>query len=568
MRHEDVTERNVGRKCVVDSKIRCVTTHEVTDSGPEEGGMGFMLGRHESSDVAVSTSTDSDTSRHRVTDTLAVLRRATAGDQPVVTTVKDITAGRDYARTQPLVQVHQPWLKRYTAAVVAGDLLIASLVLVAAVSLPDSIGGFRPVHALFPLVWVLALALNRTYEHRFVGNGSEEYKRLLHAGVTLLAVSATLAFADGADGPAFPTHRRLIVFGIPLAMALSLVMHWVARQSLHRVRGKGHCMQRVVVVGLERSVAELVRTVRREPYAGLQIVAACIDNPRGDEVEDVPVLGDSDHVLDVLERTGADTVAVTSWSEVSQSDLRRLSWDLEGTGVSLLVAPRLADVSGPRIHIRPVAGLPLLNVEEPEFSGVRRIVKGGLDRLLALCAVVILLPLFFCIALAVRLTSPGPVLFRQVRTGRHGRPFVIHKFRSMYVDAEERLHSLRDENDHDGVLFKMRNDPRVTPVGRLLRRYSLDELPQFFDVLFGRMSLVGPRPPLPSEVAKYPLDVRRRLIVKPGVTGLWQVSGRSDLSWDDSVRLDLLYVENWSLAFDITIMLKTFLAVLRREGAY
>jgi exopolysaccharide biosynthesis polyprenyl glycosylphosphotransferase len=236
--------------------------------------------------------------------------------------------------------------------------------------------------------------------------------------------------------------------------------------------------------------------------------------------------------------------------------------------VTLLVAPRLTDISGPRIHIRPVAGLPLLNVEEPEFSGVRRIVKGGLDRFLAFFAIVLLLPVLAGIALAVAVTSRGPILFRQVRIGRHGEPFVIHKFRSMYSDAEERLAELEHLNETDGTLFKVRDDPRVTPVGRYLRRFSLDELPQFFDVLLGRMSLVGPRPPLPTEVDRYASLVRRRLVVKPGITGLWQVSGRSDLSWDESVRLDLLYVETWSLALDITIMLKTVLAVLRRRGAY
>ena len=287
-----------------------------------------------------------------------------------------------------------------------------------------------------------------------------------------------------------------------------------------------------------------------------------------DRVEGVPVMGDSDHVLDVLAEVGADTVAVTAWSDVSQNDLRRLSWDLEGTGVTLLVAPRLTDISGPRIHIRPVAGLPLLNIEEPEFTGVRRIVKGGMDRLLALMAVILLAPVFVGISVAVGLTSRGPVLFRQIRVGRHGKPFVIHKFRSMYVDAEERLAESNTSTRPTATLFKVREDPRVTPVGRYLRRFSLDELPQFFDVLLGRMSLVGPRPPLPSEVDRYASLVRRRLVVKPGITGLWQVSGRSDLSWDESVRLDLLYVENWSLALDIAIMLKTVLAVLRRRGAY
>jgi exopolysaccharide biosynthesis polyprenyl glycosylphosphotransferase len=342
----------------------------------------------------------------------------------------------------------------------------------------------------------------------------------------------------------------------------------MARQALHTVRRHGRCMQRVVVVGLERSVAELIQTMRREPHAGLDIAAVCIDRPRGDAVEGVPVLGDSDHVLDVLAEVGADTVAVTAWSDVSQNDLRRLAWDLEGSGVTLLVAPRLTDISGPRIHIRPVAGLPLLNVEEPEFSGVRRIVKGGLDRFLALVAIILLAPVMLGISLSVALTSRGPILFRQVRVGRHGRPFIIHKFRSMYVDAEARQAELEHLNESDGNLFKVRDDPRVTPIGRYLRRFSLDELPQFFDVLLGRMSLVGPRPPLPTEVERYASLVRRRLVVKPGITGLWQVSGRSDLTWDESVRLDLLYVENWSLALDIAIMLKTALAVLRRRGAY
>jgi lipopolysaccharide/colanic/teichoic acid biosynthesis glycosyltransferase len=172
------------------------------------------------------------------------------------------------------------------------------------------------------------------------------------------------------------------------------------------------------------------------------------------------------------------------------------------------------------------------------------------------------------VAIAVKVSSPGPVMFRQERVGRHGRPFVMHKFRSMYVDAEARLAQLQHLNDRDGVLFKMRDDPRVTPVGRFIRRYSLDELPQLFDVLLGTMSMVGPRPPLPREVARYHEDVRRRLLVKPGLTGLWQVSGRSDLSWEESVRLDLSYVENWFLGLDLSIIARTVRAVLARSGAY
>ena len=478
------------------------------------------------------------------------------------TRVREPRDPRDYAQHAPVVQAAPSWLRTYTVAVVLADgvgALLAALIAISAFSSP-----VNPwVVGLFPPAWVAALAAGRTYEHRFVGNGSEEYKRLFHSSVIFLAVIGTLAYAFTIE-----LTRGVVVVGVPTAMILSLVAHRTARQILHVLRRRGRCMQRVVVVGLERSVAELIRTMRREPHAGLEIAAVCVDHARGDTVEGVPVLGDSDHVVDVLAEVGADTVAVTAWSDVSQNDLRRLSWDLEGSGVTLLVAPRLTDISGPRIHIRPVAGLPLLNVEEPEFSGVRRIVKGGLDRFLALAAIILLAPILLGISLAVAMTSRGPVLFRQVRVGRHGRPFVIHKFRSMYVDADARQAELEHLNESDGILFKVRDDPRVTPIGRYLRRFSLDELPQFFDVLLGRMSLVGPRPPLPTEVDRYASLVRRRLVVKPGITGLWQVSGRSDLTWDESVRLDLLYVENWSLALDIAIMLKTILAVLRRRGAY
>lgn len=469
---------------------------------------------------------------------------------------------RDYARPQSQDRARPTWLRKYTAWVVVADLVAALAAATIAINSFDT-GVERQVALLFAPVWVAALALGRSYEHRFVGNGGEEYKRLFHAAVVFLAGFATVAYAL-----AIEEIKYVVVVAIPLAMIFSLVNHWVARQGLHRARRRGACMQRVIVVGLERSVAEIIQTMRREPHAGLDVVAACIDRPRGDTVDGVPVLGNSDQVIDVLNEVGADTVAVTSWSDVTQNDLRHLSWDLEGTGVTLLVAPRLTDISGPRIHIRPVAGLPLLNIEEPEFGGVRRVIKGGLDRMLALMAVIVLSPLFIAIALAIKITSRGPVFFTQTRVGRHGRPFTMHKFRSMHVDAPDRQLEVAALNQSDGVLFKMRDDPRVTRLGRTLRRFSLDELPQFFDVVMGRMSLVGPRPPLPCEVESYPSQVRRRLVVKPGITGLWQVSGRSDLSWEESVRLDLLYVESWSLALDIAIMLKTMIAVIRQSGAY
>jgi exopolysaccharide biosynthesis polyprenyl glycosylphosphotransferase len=406
--------------------------------------------------------------------------------------------------------------------------------------------------------------VNRAYEHRFLGHGGDELRRVAAAGVWLLAASTLAAYV-----PRLEAARVPLTIGFQLAVVGCLGVHVVARLLLHRMRRRGRCQQRVVVIGLERSVAELVRSARKDPKAGFDVVAACVGRALGPTVEGVPVLGAPADTLAVLLSVRADTVVLTAWSDVAQDDLRRLSWDLEGSGAQLLVAPRLIEVSAPRMHIRTVHGQPLLNVEEPELTGLRRITKFLLDYGLTLCGLIALLPLLAGIALAVRFSSPGPVLFRQERVGRHGETFRMTKFRSMFIDAEQRRAQLEHLNEHGGgPLFKMREDPRVTPVGRVLRRFSLDELPQLFDVLALRMSLVGPRPPLPGEVRHYEDDVRRRLRVKPGITGLWQVSGRSDLSWEESVRLDLSYVENWSLWLDLKIIAQTVAAVLRRNGAY
>jgi len=282
----------------------------------------------------------------------------------------------------------------------------------------------------------------------------------------------------------------------------------------------------------------------------------------------VPVEGDLHDVVEVVRRHGADAVAVTSASETAAVYLRSLSWQLEGSGIELLVSPGLIEVAGPRLHIRPFVGLPLLAIEEPVFTGWRRLLKGAMDRLCAALAILAIAPVMLAIAIAVRLSDGGPVLYRQVRVGVHGRHYTMYKFRSMVADADTQRDALLEHNEGSGLLFKMRQDPRVTPIGRWLRRFSLDELPQLFNVLTGSMSLVGPRPPLPQEVERYDTSIRRRLLVKPGLTGLWQISGRSELSWEESVRLDLRYVENWSLALDLLILWKTAAAVVRSRGAY
>ena len=282
----------------------------------------------------------------------------------------------------------------------------------------------------------------------------------------------------------------------------------------------------------------------------------------------MPVVGSLTSVPSAVARLGVDTVAVTASRGLTGGVLKRLGWDLEGAGVDLVVAPALTDIAGPRVHIRPVSGLPLLYVEQPEFTGPTWAMKEAFDRVLAAAALLLLSPLMLLIALAIRFDGPGPVIFRQVRVGRAGEVFTVYKFRTMVVDAEHRLDDLYPHSEGNGVLFKIKDDPRVTGVGRLLRRLSLDELPQLWNVLAGSMSLVGPRPALPNEAERYGRSTARRLLVKPGITGLWQVSGRSDLSWEDSVRLDLYYVENWSFAGDVQILWKTLSAVVRGKGAY
>lgn len=459
------------------------------------------------------------------------------------------------------------WSQQLVRSLVGLDVLAAALATVVAVTVrfgqavsPLYIG----VCLLYPLLWVMACASARSYEQRFLGTGSEEFRRVFDAGLRLLAVTAIISLAFKLD-----LARSYVLVAIPLTVALSLSLRYAARQVLHRQREAGRCLHKVVVVGRERSCAELIRRLHSEPYAGFRVVGACVNQVLQGELEGVPVVGASADVLAAVARTGADTVAVGPWSDLSQDDLRRLSWQLEGSGIDLVVAPSLTDVAGPRIHIRPVAGLPLLHVEEPEFGGVRRLVKGTIDRLTAGILLLLVSPVLVVLALAVRLSSPGHALFRQERVGADGSSFTMYKLRTMYRDAEERLTGLTAQNEAaDGLLFKMRADPRITPVGGWLRRFSLDELPQLINIVRGDMSVVGPRPPLRREVDNYEVDVHRRLLVKPGLTGLWQISGRSDLSWDESVRLDLFYVENWSLALDAMIVWKTLGAVLRRRGAY
>ena len=424
--------------------------------------------------------------------------------------------------------------------------------------------GYIVLSLALPFAWLLTLALAGAYNSRVIGVGTDEFRRVLNAGAFLIAAVAIVSYASKVD-----LARGYVVIALPCLTLFDLLARYALRKQLHWVRSHGHCMRKVVVVGHAPVVADIVAVLRRETYHGLRVVAACVADavpPR--LIDDVPVMPGLDSVAEVVGRYDADTVAVLACPEMAGSRLRDLAWDLEKTGTELCVAPALLDVAGPRTTIRPIAGLPLLHMDHPEFSGARLVIKSLFDKLIALVGLIAAAPLFFALALAIKLDDGGPVLFKQTRVGKDGRAFSVYKFRTMEPDAEARKASLAGDNQQQSPLFKIRRDPRLTRLGPWLRRWSLDELPQLLNVLAGEMSLVGPRPALPEEAAMYGDHVRRRLAVKPGMTGLWQVNGRSDLSWDESVRLDLRYVENWSFMLDLQVLWKTWAAVVRGWGAY
>jgi exopolysaccharide biosynthesis polyprenyl glycosylphosphotransferase len=459
------------------------------------------------------------------------------------------------------------WTRIYLKRVAVADCSVAIVAAVAAVGVRFGVNPSPKYIVLtlsLPLLWMIAVRVVGGYEMRFLGTGSDEFRKVINAGVSLTAGLALTSYALNNE-----LSRAYLFISMPVIIMLDLLVRFRLRKQLHRSRANGRCMSTVVAVGHESAVAQLIKELRREPYHGLQVVAACLaGNASTTAVEGVPVVGDLDDAAAVVRRSGAATVAVLPSPEMDAVKLRALAWELEKTGTDLYVAPALLDVAGPRTTIRATAGLTLLHVDHPQLSGPRQVLKDLFDRTAAVIALMLLSPFMLAIAAAIRLSDGGPAFFIQTRVGKDGKLFKVWKFRTMVVDAEARFAELRAQNDNDGVLFKMRRDPRITRIGRTLRKLSLDELPQLFNVLIGDMSLVGPRPPLPDEVTQYAAHVRRRLVVKPGLTGLWQVSGRSNLSWDESVRLDIRYVENWSFALDLQILWKTLPAIFKGSGAY
>ncbi|WP_375388525.1 sugar transferase [uncultured Amnibacterium sp.] len=418
------------------------------------------------------------------------------------------------------------------------------------------------------VVWLGMLAAIKSRESRLLGSGTTEYQRVAKATGAAFGAFAVILVLLKID-----IARGYLLIALPVGLLLLLVGRLFWRSWLIARRREGLCLIGAVVVGTHQDATRVTNDLIKHHHAGYRPIGVAYTDGTGGarfaavDGRHVPLV-EFDALADTVRATHTRAVIVAGELPGGRDAIQDLGWRLENSKTELILTSRLTDVAGPRIHMRPVDGLPMLHVDLPQYAGLNHTIKRVVDLGLAGFAFLLLSPVLLAVAIAVRIDSPGPVLFRQQRIGVAGERFTMFKFRSMVVDAEARLDALARQNEGSGLLFKMKDDPRITAVGAFIRRFSLDELPQLLNVLNGTMSLIGPRPPLPREVAAYEGRVNRRLLIKPGITGLWQVSGRSNLSWEESVKLDLYYVENWSVTTDFMILLKTVRAVLKRDGAY
>lgn len=484
----------------------------------------------------------------------------------------------DGARTKggPLAGVH--WLHKVRGGIVVGDIVMMSLTFVLAQyiwfgGISESVANdqiplsYLQISLLVGGLWLLTLSAQRSRSERVLAVGGEEYRRVVNATFLAFGSSAILAYLFE-----IRLSRGFFLVALPLGIVMLCIGRWIARRVLDHYRTRGRCMSDAIVMGAPADVRRLVAELEPNREAGYRAVGYSLTSGTGGSPENpawtsVPEIATWD-VVDRVARDGVRAVIVAGELPGGRDGIRRLGWELEGSGAELILVSRLTDVAGPRMHLRPVQGLPLVHVTLPQYSGPAHALKRAFDVVFSAAVLLVLSPVFLVLAVMIKAGDRGPVFFRQERVGTKGSTFRMVKFRSMRVDAEAMKDRLMEQNEGSGPLFKLKHDPRVTRVGAVLRKYSLDELPQFWNVLVGDMSVVGPRPPLASEVAEYDDDTTRRLLIKPGITGLWQVGGRSDLSWDESVRLDLSYVENWSFTGDLVIIAKTLRTMLRRDGAY
>ncbi len=425
----------------------------------------------------------------------------------------------------------------------------------------ENVGWIAPV---IIVAWLLAIVAFGGYSASVFGAGPDEYKRVVHASLLtagLIGVTCYLA--------KYQLSRGFFLLAFVIAVPALIVGRLVLRRAVHRAHVNGALRYRVVIAGSPGHIDEIAGVLRRESWLGYEVVGALCpgSDGTGETPRGIPIIGNTDEITWSVLASRANLVFFAGGAVNSASELRRIAWALEKEDVQVVVAPSVTEVSGGRVKFRPVGGLPLIHVDPPRATEAARWGKRLFDVVGSLGLIVLFSPIFLIALLRVKLHDGGPVLFRQQRVGKDGELFSCLKFRSMVIDAEAKLAELHAQTGYESGLFKLKDDPRITTPGAWLRKYSFDELPQLINVLRGDMSLVGPRPPLPLEVANYERDTNRRLDVRPGLTGLWQVSGRSDLSWEETVRLDLYYVDNWSMLQDLNIMLKTLRVVVRPEGA-
>ena len=417
--------------------------------------------------------------------------------------------------------------------------------------------------AVVTTLWLVLMLTAHAYEPMPSGFREMRWRRVLRAGIGLGLTCWLLS----AITPALASPGQLVLLtGAVIGAALA---HRAATSVVRTARRELARPTRVLVAGDPDDVSRVLVELRRGRTRAWDVVAVCLTHDGADrEHFEAPVRIGVDDLLTVADESSAEAAIVVPGRRLDPVLVRRLSWQLERTGVHLFLGTGLLDVGASRATLVHGGDLGMVHVRPVLHSGPAHVVKNMIERLAAGLALLLLAPVLGAIALAVRWESPGGAIYRQTRVGQHGRTFTMLKFRSMTQGSDRALAELADRNESDGVLFKIKADPRITRVGRLIRRYSLDELPQLWNVLRGDMALVGPRPALPDEVAKYDADARRRLVARPGLTGLWQVSGRSDLTWEDTVRLDLHYVDNWSPLLDLGIVARTLGTVLGHRGAY
>ena len=467
----------------------------------------------------------------------------------------------------------KPHLRRDPLRVYATRAVIWDIVAVTAASaigfilrwtIPYNVNISDGTYVFFALVvvlsWTSMLVLRGAYDTRVLGVGSEEFKRIVGASALVFAAIAIVAFALKLD-----LSRGFVLITFAVGMLLLLTVRWVLRAWLRHERMYGHFLHRTMVIGSGSAQVDLVDMLDRDPVAGFTVVDV-IDEPAADAT---PQQIDSwlDEVMARISLEDADTVAVSGSPALGQTMIQQLSWRLEGPRVDLLVAPNLGDVAGPRVTMRMAADLPLLHLDEPHLTGPKRAIKRTLDIVFGSLFLIVFLPFMIIAAIGTFATSRGPVLYTQQRVGRGGEMITVRKFRTMYVGADKDRDKVIGTPD-EKIFDRYKSDPRITPFGRILRRWSIDEMPQVTNVIGGSMSLVGPRPVLPEELGLFDDADHRRHLTKPGLTGLWQVSGRKEVDWDERMRMDLDYVENWSPALDLVIVAKTAKVVISGQGAY